>query len=245
MVAGTFNAYETVDGVTKLSAQATVNGAAGSISLLFIAFAVVFGLLQKKLQWKGWKEMVLSLACTVAAFAIGMNVPLVTSKATWTYLVFAYIFLAAVLPMWLLMQPRDFMTTFMFAGMILGAVVGLVVAHPKMNLPMYTGFHNAASGDLFPILLSPLHVVLFPDSTAWYRLEPLRKPLRMKKICRKSDTELLVLESLLAVLALCVAGAAASADGTAAVGTPFAIFLPVLPDFWKCSASRYTEHSAS
>lgn len=53
MVAGTFNAYETVDGVTKLSAQATVNGAAGSISLLFIAFAVVFGLLQKKLQWKG------------------------------------------------------------------------------------------------------------------------------------------------------------------------------------------------
>ena len=93
MVAGTFNAYETVDGVTKLSAQATVNGAAGSISLLFIAFAVVFGLLQKKLQWKGWKEMVLGLACTVAAFAIGMNVPLVTSKATWTYLVFAYIFL--------------------------------------------------------------------------------------------------------------------------------------------------------
>ena len=67
MVAGTFNAYETVDGVTKLSAQATVNGAAGSISLLFIAFAVVFGLLQKKLQWKGWKEMVLGLACTVAA----------------------------------------------------------------------------------------------------------------------------------------------------------------------------------
>ena len=48
MVAGTFNAYETVDGVTKLSAQATVNGAAGSISLLFIAFAVVFGLQKTK-----------------------------------------------------------------------------------------------------------------------------------------------------------------------------------------------------
>ena len=76
--------------------------------------------------------------------------------------------------MWLLMQPRDFMTTFMFAGMILGAVVGLVVAHPKMNLPMYTGFHNAASGDLFPILFVTVAVVLFPDSTAWYRLEPLQ-----------------------------------------------------------------------
>ena len=68
MVAGTFNAYETVDGVTKLSAQATVNGAAGSISLLFIAFAVVFGLLQKKLQWKGWKEMVLLLCMHRCSF---------------------------------------------------------------------------------------------------------------------------------------------------------------------------------
>ena len=245
MVAGTFNAYETVDGVTKLSAQATVNGAAGSISLLFIAFAVVFGLLQKKLQWKGWKEMVLGLACTVAAFAIGMNVPLVTSKATWTYLVFAYIFLAAVLPMWLLLQPRDFMTTFMFAGMILGAVVGLVVAHPKMNLPMYTGFHNAASGDLFPILFVTVPVVLFPDSTAWYRLEPLRKPLRMKKICRKSDTELWFWRaclpsspSALPVLLLLQTVRLLSERHLRS-------FLPVLPDFWKCSASRYTEHSAS
>mgnify|MGYP003166162077 CR=1 FL=1 len=64
MVAGTFNAYETVDGVTKLSAQATVNGAAGSISLLFIAFAVVFGLLQKKLQWKGCCSLCNRHECT-------------------------------------------------------------------------------------------------------------------------------------------------------------------------------------
>ena len=243
MVAGTFNAYETVDGVTKLSAQATVNGAAGSISLLFIAFAVVFGLLQKKLQWKGWKEMVLGLACTVAAFAIGMNVPLVTSKATWTYLVFAYIFLAAVLPMWLLMQPRDFMTTFMFAGMILGAVVGLVVAHPIFQCtPVSTMRHPEICSRS---CLSPLPVVLFPDSTAWYRLEPLRKPLRMKKICRKSDTELWFWRaclpsspSALPVLLLLQTVRLLSERHLRS-------FLPVLPDFWKCSASRYTEHSAS
>ena len=51
-----------------------------------------------------------------------MNLPLIATKDTWSYLTFAYIFLAAVLPMWLLMQPRDYMTTFMFAGMIIGAV---------------------------------------------------------------------------------------------------------------------------
>lgn len=152
MVAGTFNAYTVVDGVSQLSDAAKVNGAAGSISLLFIAFAVVFGLIQKKMKFTGWKEVVLGLVCTIAAFCIGMFCPLVTTKVNWTYIVFAYIFLAAVLPMWLLMQPRDYMTTFMFAGMIIGAVVGLVVAHPTMNLPMYTGFHNEKSGDLFPIL---------------------------------------------------------------------------------------------
>ena len=128
--------------------------------------------------------MVLGLACTVAAFAIGMNVPLVTSKATWTYLVFAYIFLAAVLPMWLLMQPRDFMTTFMFAGMILGAVVGLVVAHPKMNLPMYTGFLPMRHPEICSrSCLSPLPVVLFPDSTAWFHPVLPQRQYPMKKIC--------------------------------------------------------------
>ena len=233
MVAGTFNAYETIDGVTKLSAQATVNGAAGSISLLFIAFAVVFGLLQKKLQWKGWKEMVLGLACTVAAFAIGMNVPLVTSKATWTYLVFAYIFLAAVLPMWLLMQPRDFMTTFMFAGMILGAVVGLVVAHPKMNLPMYTGFHNAASGDLFPILFVTVACGAVSGFHSLVSSGTSSKTVSNEKDMLKVGYGAMILESLLAVLALCVAGAAAAADGTPAAGTPFQIFSRGVAGFFE------------
>ena len=223
MVAGTFNAYETVDGVTKLSAQATVNGAAGSISLLFIAFAVVFGLLQKKLQWKGWKEMVLGLACTVAAFAIGMNVPLVTSKATWTYLVFAYIFLAAVLPMWLLMQPRDFMTTFMFAGMILGAVVGLVVAHPKMNLPMYTGFHNAASGDLFPILFVTVACGAVSGFHSLVSSGTSSKTISNEKDMPMVGYGAMIVESLLGVVALVVVGAVA-VNGTKPDGTPFSIF---------------------
>ena len=223
MVAGTFNAYETVDGVTSLSAAATVNGAAGSISLLFIAFAVVFGLIQKKAQFHGWKQTLLGLVCTVAAFVIGMNCPLVTTKANWSYMVFAYIFLAAVLPMWLLMEPRDLMTTFMFAGMIIGAVVGLLVAHPAMNLAPYTGFHNEKSGDLFPILfvtvacgVSGFHSLVSSGTSS--------KAITNEKDMPKVGFGAMLLESLLAVLALCVAGAAASADGTPAAGTPFAIF---------------------
>ena len=224
MVTGTFNAYETVDGVTSLSAAATVNGAAGSISLLFIAFAVVFGLIQKKAQFHGWKQTLLGLVCTVAAFVIGMNCPLITTKANWSYMVFAYIFLAAVLPMWLLMEPRDLMTTFMFAGMIIGAVVGLLVAHPAMNLAPYTGFHNEKSGDLFPILFVTVACGAVSGFHSLVSSGTSSKAITNEKDMPKVGFGAMLLESLLAVLALCVAGAAASADGTPAAGTPFAIF---------------------
>ena len=149
MVAGTFNAFG-ADGAQVAAARS--NGAAGTISLLFIVFAMLFGLVQRRFHFAGWKEAAVGLVCTVAALALGMLAPIIADQATWTYITFVYIFFAAVLPMWLLKQPRDYMTTFMFIGMIAGAVVGLLVAHPAMNLPVFTGFHNDSLGDLFPIL---------------------------------------------------------------------------------------------
>ena len=224
MVAGTFNAYTVKDGVTALSPAAQTNGAAGSISLLFIVVAMVFGLIQKKLHLTGWKETAVGLACTAAAFAIGMAFPLTAGKETWSYLTFAYIFMAAVLPMWFLMQPRDYMTTFMFAGMIIGAVVGLAVAHPSMNLPVYTGFRNEQMGDMFPILFVTVACGAVSGFHSLVSSGTSSKTISNERDMLKVGYGAMVLESLLAVLALCVAGAAASADGTPAAGTPFQIF---------------------
>lgn len=224
MVAGTFNAYVETDGVVSLADSANANGAAGCISLLFIAFAVVFGLIQKKFNFKGWKQVVVGLVFTAAALLIGMNLPIIATKDTWSYITFAYIFLAAVLPMWLLMEPRDYMTTFMFAGMIIGAVLGLVVAHPSMNLPAYTGFSNEALGNLFPILFVTVACGAVSGFHSLVSSGTSSKIIANEKDMLKVGYGAMVLESLLAVVALCVAGAAASADGTAAVGTPFQIF---------------------
>ena len=152
MVAGTFNAYTEVDGVVQLADAANINGSAGVVSIMFMVFAVIFGLCKKKFNLSGWKEVVFALVCIVLSFAIGMYCPLIFTKNTWSYITFIYIFFAAVLPMWLLKQPRDYMTTFMFAAMIAGAVIGLFVAHPTMNLPVFTGFTNENLGTLFPIL---------------------------------------------------------------------------------------------
>ena len=233
MVAGTFNAYTVVDGVSQLSDASKTNGAAGSISLLFIVFAVVFGLIQKKFKLTGWKQVVVGLICTVAAFAIGMACPITATKDTWSYLTFAYIFLAAVLPMWLLMQPRDYMTTFMFAGMILGAVIGLLVAHPKMNLPAFTGFHNDTLGDLFPILFVTVACGAVSGFHSLVSSGTSSKTISNEKDMLKVGYGAMILESLLAILALCVAGAAAAADGTAARGTPFQIFSSGVAGFFE------------
>ena len=233
MVAGTFNAYTVVDGVSQLSDAAKTNGAAGSISLLFIVFAVVFGLIQKKFKLTGWKQIVVGLICTVAAFTIGMACPITATKDTWSYLTFAYIFLAAVLPMWLLMQPRDYMTTFMFAGMILGAVIGLLVAHPKMNLPAFTGFHNDTLGDLFPILFVTVACGAVSGFHSLVSSGTSSKTISNEKDMLKVGYGAMILESLLAILALCVAGAAAAADGTAASGTPFQIFSSGVAGFFE------------
>ena len=153
-----------------------------------------------------------------------MNLPVILGKEMWIYIAFIYIFLAAVLPMWFLMQPRDYMSTFMFIGMIAGAVLGLVFAHPSMNLPAFTGFQNENLGTLFPILFVTVACGAVSGFHSLVSSGTSSKTISNEKDMLKVGYGAMVLESLLAVIALCVAGAAASADGTAAVGTPFQIF---------------------
>ena len=234
MVAGTFNAYTVTDaGVTELAATATTNGAAGMISIMFMVFAVVLGLIQKKFNLTGWKEAVVGIVCIVASFAIGMNCPLIFGKAAWSYITFVYIFFAAVLPMWRRKQPRDYMTTFMFICMIAGAVVGLVVAHPTMNLPVFTGFTNEKLGTMFPILFVTVACGAVSGFHSLVSSGTSSKTIENEKDMPKVGYGAMVLESLLAVLALCVAGAAAAADGTPAAGTPFQVFSSGVAGFFE------------
>jgi len=233
MVAGTFNAYTVKDGVSVLADAANTNGCAGTISIMFMVFAVIFGLIQKKFNLSGWKEAVVGLICVVASFAIGMHFPIILSKDAWSYITFVYIFFAAVLPMWLLKQPRDYMTTFMFIGMIAGAVIGLLVAHPTMNLPVFTGFTNDKLGTLFPILFVTVACGAVSGFHSLVSSGTSSKTIENEKDMPKVGYGAMVLESLLAVLALCVAGAAASQDGTPASGTPFQIFSRGVAGFFE------------
>ena len=233
MVAGTFNAYTVVDGQSQLSAAASTNGSAGMVSIMFMVFAVVFGLIQKKWNLSGWKEAVVGIVFIIASFVIGNYFPIELGKNAWSYITFVYIFFAAVLPMWLMKQPRDYMTTFMFIAMIVGAALGLVVAHPAMNLPVYTGFNNAKLGTMFPILFVTVACGAVSGFHSLVSSGTSSKTVANEKDMLKVGYGAMILESLLAVIALCVAGAAAAADGTAATGTPFQIFSRGVAGFFE------------
>ena len=232
MVAGTFNAYTVVDGASQLAPAASTNGSAGTVSIMFMVFAVVFGLIQKKFNLSGWKEAVVGIVFIVASFVIGNFCPIILGKNVWSYITFVYIFFAAVMPMWLMKQPRDYMTTFMFIAMIVGAALGLVVAHPSMNLPVYTGFNNAKLGTMFPILFVTVACGAVSGFHSLVSSGTSSKTVNNEKDMLKVGYGAMVLESLLAVLALCVAGAAAT-NGALPAKTPFAIFSSGVAGFFE------------
>lgn len=125
------------------------------------------------------------------------------------------------------------MTTYMFIGMIAGAALGLLVAHPTMNLPVFTGFHNDTLGDMFPILFVTVACGAVSGFHSLVSSGTSSKTVSNEKDMLKVGYGAMVLESLLAVIALCVAGAAAAADGTPAAGTPFQVFSSGVAGFFE------------
>lgn len=224
MVAGTFNGIDAATGDKSYA-----NGAAASISMLFIVVAIIFGLIQKKVgKMKEWIRAVVAIGLLVVMFAIGMFVPLYATKTTWIYIIMAYLFLASVMPMWLLMQPRDYMTTFMLLGMIAGAVVGVLVAHPAMKLNAFNGFAVADAAGNTSYLFPTLFVTIACGAVSGFH-SLVSSGTSSKTISNEKDMPMvgygaMVVESLLGIVALVVVGAVAVNGTKPADLTPFAIF---------------------
>ena len=229
MVAGTF-VGKGVEGMTKATGYA--NSAAASISMLFIVVAIIFGLIQKKVgKMKEWVRAVVAIALLVVMFIIGMKLPMYVTKSTWIYIVMAYLFLASVMPMWLLMEPRDYMTTFMLLGMIIGAVVGVIAEHPTMKLNAFSGF-NVDGSYLFPTLFVTIACGAVSGFHSLVSSGTSSKTISNEKDMPMVGYGAMVVESLLGVIALVVVGAVA-VNGTKPEGTPFSIFSTGVAGFFE------------
>ena len=124
--------------------------------MLFIIEAVALGFFLKYSKFNKWVNTAVAVILLVVAIALGLNFPIYVSLGTWHLIIFAYILIASVTPVWALLQPRDYLNSYLLIFMILGAVIGVFVANPACNLEAFTAFSipdaNGNPQYMFPIL---------------------------------------------------------------------------------------------
>ena len=201
MVAGTFN------GISADGAKLAPNASAASISILYVFVAMAFGLFLKKVKLEGLPKVILGIALIIVMLALGIMFPVYATKTTWIYVVFVYIFFASVTPMWLLKTPRDYLTTFLFIGMIVAAVIGVFVSNPTITTPAFVGFKSASGSYIFPTLFVTIACGAVSGFHSLVSSETSSKLVENEKDMLQVGYGSMLLESLLAILVIVIVGA--------------------------------------
>lgn len=201
MVAGTFN------GISADGAKLAPNASAASISILYVFVAMAFGLFLKKVKLEGLPKVILGIALIIVMLALGIMFPVYATKTTWIYVVFVYIFFASVTPMWLLKTPRDYLTTFLFIGMIVAAVIGVFVSNPTITTPAFVRFKSASGSYIFPTLFVTIACGAVSGFHSLVSSETSSKLVENEKDMLQVGYGSMLLESLLAILVIVIVGA--------------------------------------
>lgn len=223
IVANTFN------GFTAQGAEIMPNAAAASISILYMFVAVAFGLYLKYRKPSGTEQLIVGIILMVLMLWIGIANPIYADAVTWRYVVFAYLFCAAVMPMWLLKQPRDYLSMFLLIGMILGGVIGVFIKNPEINMPAFVGF-EVKGLDLFPMLFVTIACGAVSGFHSLVSSGTSSKMIANEKDMRLVGYGSMCVETVLGVVALIVVCAAAT-DGVLPSGTPFQLFSNSIASF--------------
>ncbi len=191
-----------------------VNGAGvASSSMMYLGLALVMGLVLRKFNPPLGVTTCIFLPLVFVAIYLGPHFPLtmpsawgLDSRAMWNGALLAYCFVASVIPMWLLLQPRGYLGGFFLTLMVgvsmLGIIVGNFIQPFVIRYPAFTGWSSPEGLPILPILFttvacgacSGFHAMVSSGTTS-------------KQIAKESDIKLvgyggLLLESLVAVIAL-------------------------------------------
>ncbi len=228
IVAGTFNGFS-ADG-----AEIPANGAVATTSLLFIAFAVALGYFLKYTKFGKTVNTLTAIVFLVLSVGIGLLFPVYIPQNTWLIFVFLYVLVACVTPVWALLQPRDYLNSYLLIAMIVGAVLGILVYNPSMNLPAYTGFKlvgaNGSVSYLFPTLFVTIACGAVSGFHSLVASGTASKQIKNEKNILPVSFGAMLLESLLAITALIAAGFVATNEGLPA-GTPPQLFARAIAVF--------------
>lgn len=227
IVAGTFDAFPKDADGNIIEAAAETNSIAATISALFIVISIAFGFTVYRRKAPIGISTIIGIVGIVAIIVIGINFPfLAFSKETWMIIVGIYILIASVTPVWILLQPRDYLSSFLLYGMMIAAVIGVIFANPTMNIEPFYGFGGLGGKSyLFPVLfitvacgaISGFHSLVGSGTTA--------KQLDSEKDAKLIGYGSMLIECALAVVALIAVGFLTAKGGAALPeGTPTQIF---------------------
>ena len=204
-------------------ASTDTNAAVAMISILFIVMAVLFGFFVYRRGAPLSVATIVGVIGIVICLFIGLNWhPIYLSSQVWMWIIGAYILVASVAPVWILLQPRDYLSSFLLYAMMVIAAVGVIGAgftgsNLDMAMPAFTGWYdnmtvNAATGApaslgyVFPALfvtiacgaISGFHSLVGSGTTA--------KQLNRERDAKPIAYGGMLIECALALVSLCAVG---------------------------------------
>ena len=212
IVANTFKATYTETGAINYEASAA-NASTAIISIMFILMAILFGFFVYRRNAPLGIATIIGVIGIAVCMYIGLNWhPIYLSYNVWMIIVGLYIGIASVTPVWILLQPRDYLSSFLLYGMIILAIVGIIGAHPTVDMPAFTGFYDnlkpsgTSLGYMFPALfvtiacgaVSGFHSLVGSGTTA--------KQLDQEKDAKPIAYGGMLIECALALISVCAVG---------------------------------------
>lgn len=238
VVAGTFNGF-TANEAGELM-KVTANGAVATTSMLFIIEAVALGMLLKYGKLPKWLNTIIAIAMLVVAVAVGLKFPIFLSRGVWHIIIFLYIMIACVVPVWALLQPRDYLNSYLLVFMIAAAVVGIFVANPACNLEAFSGFHVDGQY-LFPILFVTIACGAVSGFHSLVSSGTASKQIKNEKNMLPVSFGAMLMESMLAIIALIAVASFAKGEAAAqGLTTQPQIFAGAIANFLTAAGLPYS-----
>jgi len=214
IVAGTFV------GFNKDGSHNDANASVAMVSILFIVMAIIFGLCVYRRGAPLSVATIVGVIGIVLCLIIGLNFhPIYLSNSAWMWIIGVYILIASVAPVWILLQPRDYLSSFLLYGMMIIAFVGIVGAglmgqNTNLPMPAFNGWTDtmtvnattgapASLGTVFPALfitiacgaISGFHSLVGSGTTA--------KQLDRERDAKPIAYGGMLIECALALISLC------------------------------------------
>ena len=211
IVASTFGATFDESGAVDMVKSETPASVA-MISLLFIVIAIVFGFCVYRRNMPMGIASVVGVLAIIGIMAVGMNFhPIYLSTKTWMWIVGLYIAIASVTPVWILLQPRDYLSSFLLYAMLAVAIFAVVVGHPTFDasFPAFGGFavdNGNGTQYLFPVLFTTVACGAISGFHSLVSSGTTSKQLDKEKDAKPIAYGGMLLECVLAVLTLCAIG---------------------------------------